>query len=543
MDLNLCLDAVPGLLSFFDISIAPVLLFYAYIPMFVLSVFFGLFILRRDSNSVLSKYFLGITLSFAVWILLILFMWIGAYLETVHLAWQLLLLPEISLFLFSVLFTYVFLFKRDVSAPYKYFSALMLVVVAIMLPTRFNIDSFDLINCEGVVGVIWPVVYMFELVFLIAIILITIKKLLIKEGSEEKLKTVLFSVGMVLFLGIFWASNYFAELTQTYEINLIGPVGMVLFLGTLSYMMVKFKTFHTKLFTAQILVVVLGFLIGALLFIQKIEYIHIVVWVTLGLVVIIGYELVKSVKREIMLREDLEIANEKLKGLDKLKSEFLSLASHQLRSPLTAIKGYSSMLSEGSFGDLNTGAKEIVNRIFESSNNMALMVEDFLNVSKIEQGGMKYEKINFDFAEMVSEVAKDFSVVAGGKGLVLNYTQDKFDHTVFGDKEKLRQVVINFIDNSIKYTEKGSIDVSVTNKNGKIIFAVKDTGRGISPKEKEALFQKFSRGSGAKVNTGGSGLGLYLAKEIIQAHDGNVGIESAGEGQGSTFFVELDAKI
>ncbi len=250
-------------------------------------------------------------------------------------------------------------------------------------------------------------------------------------------------------------------------------------------------------------------------------------------------EVVRLYKQVEIQATALEVANEKLKGLDKLKSEFLSLASHQLRSPLTAIRGYASILSEGGFAGASDSAKEMVNRIFESSTNMAKMVEDFLNVSKIEQGGMKYEKVNFDFAEIVSAVAKDQSIVAESRGLALSYSQDDSNHTIFGDKEKLRQVVINFIDNSIKYTEKGSIEVSVTSKNGKVIFAAKDTGRGVSPIEKDALFQKFSRGSGAKVNSGGSGLGLYLAKEIVNAHDGNIGIDSPGEGKGSTFYVEL----
>ncbi len=233
--------------------------------------------------------------------------------------------------------------------------------------------------------------------------------------------------------------------------------------------------------------------------------------------------------------------NDKLKELDKLKTEFLSLATHQLRSPLTAIKGYASMVVDGDFGEIGVKAKEAVDRILQSSNNLTLVIEDFLNVSKIESGGMKYVKENFDLSEMVSGMAKDLSITAGKKGLALSYTQDTGNHHIYGDKEKLRQVVLNFVDNSIKYTEKGSIVVSLTNTNGKVRIAIKDTGMGVTPEEKAQLFQKFSRADGAKLNAGGSGLGLYLAKEIIVAHNGNVGIESEGAGKGSTFFVELAA--
>ncbi len=541
MDLNLCLDAVPSFLNFFDLSIAPVLLFYAYIPIFVLSVFFGLFILRRDHNSVLSKYFLGITLSFAIWILLILFMWIGAYLETVHLAWQLLLLPEISVFLFSVLFVYVFLFKRDVSAPYKYFSALLLVVVAILLPTRFNIDSFDLTNCEGVVGVIWPLVYVFELVFLIVIILIAIKKLLIKEGPEEKIKTVLFSVGMILFLGIFWASNYFGELTQTYEINLVGPIGMVLFLGVLSYMIVRFKTFNTKLFTSQILVVVLGFLIGALLFIQNIDYIHIVIWVTLGLVVIVGFQLVKSVKREIEQREKIEKLAGELEIANQQKSEFMSFASHELKSPLTAIKGYASMILEGNFGNMNPPVKDATEKILVKANDVVILIAQYLDKSKIELGQLKYDFSSVDMATLVVGTVKEFQPSATQKGLQLLFSSAPgCDYTVSADSGKMKEVIGNLIDNSIKYTPSGSVNVSISRQGDKVLIKISDTGVGISPEILPLLFKKFSRATDAsKQNILGTGLGLYLTHEFITAHKGRVWVESAGEGHGSQFFVEL----
>jgi signal transduction histidine kinase len=235
----------------------------------------------------------------------------------------------------------------------------------------------------------------------------------------------------------------------------------------------------------------------------------------------------------------LEVANDKLKELDKLKTEFLSLATHQIRSPLTAIKGYASMVVEGSFGKINDKAKEAVDRIWQSSNSLTLVIEDFLNVSKIEAGGMKYEKVNFDLGEVAGSMAKDLSITAEKKGLKLNYTQDSGNHTVNGDKEKLRQVILNLIDNSIKYTKDGSIDVSVVQNGDKITFAVKDTGMGMTPEIKATLFQKFARGEGAKMNTTGSGLGLYLAKEIVSAHNGRIWVDSDGPNKGSTFSMEL----
>lgn len=254
-------------------------------------------------------------------------------------------------------------------------------------------------------------------------------------------------------------------------------------------------------------------------------------------------ELVHLNKEIARLNDELGVANNKLQDLDKLKTEFLSLASHQLRSPLTAIKGYASMILEGDFGEFPEKSHEAVDRIFQSSQNLTKIVEDLLNVSKIEQGGMKYEMAPFNMAEIAGDMEKDLSITADKKGLKMSFETDGAnEYMVNGDKEKIRQVILNLIDNSIKYTkEGGNIVVSLKKLDGKIIFAVKDNGMGMTPEIKATLFQKFNRGEGARMNTSGSGLGLYLAKEIVEAHKGKVWVDSPGPGLGSTFSMELDA--
>ena len=131
-------------------------------------------------------------------------------------------------------------------------------------------------------------------------------------------------------------------------------------------------------------------------------------------------ELVHLNKEIARLNGELEGANDKLQSLDKLKTEFLSLASHQLRSPLTAIKGYASMVLEGDFGEINPKAKEAIDRVFQSSQNLTKVVEDLLNVSKIEQGGMKYEMAPFSVAEISRDMSKDLSIVAEKKNVKLS---------------------------------------------------------------------------------------------------------------------------
>ena len=254
-------------------------------------------------------------------------------------------------------------------------------------------------------------------------------------------------------------------------------------------------------------------------------------------------ELANLYKERELLNKQLEDVNEKLKSLDKLKTEFLSLASHQLRSPLTAIKGYVSMLLEGSFGDISENQREVVNKVFISSKHLTRIIEDLLDVSKIEQGGMQYAKTDFSLAKIAGEITEEFEINAQSKGLELSFEKpaNMENYKINGDSEKIRQVIINTIDNSIKYTEKGWIKVKIEKKNGNVILSISDSGMGMNEEAKQKLFQKFSRGDGDKVNVSGSGLGLYLAKKIIEDHGGKIWVESSGAGQGSTFFVQLKA--
>lgn len=239
------------------------------------------------------------------------------------------------------------------------------------------------------------------------------------------------------------------------------------------------------------------------------------------------------------LYEKLASANEKLKSLDLLKTEFLSLASHQLRSPLTAITGYTSMLLDGSFGTVNEKQNEAIDRVYKSSRHLTNIVEDLLNVTKIEQGGMSYIMNPFDLTAVVQALVNDLSITAQKKGLQLTFNGES-NILINADMEKLRQVVLNLIDNAIKYTEKGEIVVSLSKTPlDEILLSVKDSGAGVPADIIPTLFQKFSRGEGGRMNTGGSGLGLYLAKEIVEAHKGSIWLESKGRGQGSTFFIKL----
>ena len=277
-------------------------------------------------------------------------------------------------------------------------------------------------------------------------------------------------------------------------------------------------------------------------------------------VFIFGVLLIRGVLQEVKTREqmeklagDLEIANERLrelnerlKKLDKIKSEFVSIASHQLRTPITAIKGYTSMILEGTYGPIPEKIKPPLERVFESSNRLVHMITDYLTVSRIERGKIEYDFKKADFKGLVTSVFDEFKAVnvKEKKGLDLSLDiAEKGDYTFAFDQEKIRQVIYNIIENAMKYTPKGFIKVflSKTPDKKQVIFKVQDSGIGINRESLQKLFQKFSQ-AGDKNQAGaiiGVGLGLYVAKEIIQAHRGEIRAESRGEGKGSAFYVEL----
>lgn len=236
-------------------------------------------------------------------------------------------------------------------------------------------------------------------------------------------------------------------------------------------------------------------------------------------------------------------ANARLRDLDKQKTEFVSLASHQLRSPIAAIRGYTSMMLEGTFGKVPAKLQDPLVRVFRSGQHLSSVVDDFLNVTRIEQGRLAYHFQDLDLCALVSEVVNDHLLAAKTKSLdfTIDARSDQ-EALVYGDDTKLRQVFSNMLENAIKYTEHGFVRVvlQVFPEQHSVTVTVSDSGVGIPVGEQERLFNKFIRASNANDGTVyGSGLGLYIAREIVQSHNGWIHVASPGVGKGSTFTIEL----
>ncbi|OIO47225.1 MAG: hypothetical protein AUJ28_01105 [Parcubacteria group bacterium CG1_02_37_51] len=198
------------------------------------------------------------------------------------------------------------------------------------------------------------------------------------------------------------------------------------------------------------------------------------------------------------------------------------------------------MMMEGSFGQMTPPIEENIKKIYESNERLIALVEDLLNISRIESGRLKFDFVVESLESVTDSVIEELSEVAKKKGLVVNYEKQANLPAVKIDKNKIRQVVINITDNAIKYTNQGEVKIKLEVFKNMVRYSVTDTGMGISKEDMPHLFQKFSRGQDVSlIHTEGTGLGLYVGKMMIEAHNGKIWAESAGDGKGSTFIFEI----
>jgi signal transduction histidine kinase len=238
-----------------------------------------------------------------------------------------------------------------------------------------------------------------------------------------------------------------------------------------------------------------------------------------------------------------EIRAKKLEEIDKMKDDFISMASHELKSPLTAIRGYTELLEDAIHQD-SLGSekglmqKKYISNITVSVNRLKTLVDDLLDVSRIEQNRLPMDLKELDLAEIVLCISDEMSVLAKEKGLVLKHDIAEVS-TVLADSERLKQIVVNLISNAIKYTFRGEVTVQIKEKNDVVLLIVADSGLGISAENMKNLFSKFYRVKNADTEgISGTGLGLWIAREIAQKMGGDLNVESI-EGVGSHFTLTL----
>jgi signal transduction histidine kinase len=359
--------------------------------------------------------------------------------------------------------------------------------------------------------------------------------------QKKQLRWVIFATFTPVSLGLI--TNLILPWGFIFKFNWVAQAGTIFFVAAVAYAIVKYQLLKIKLIVAQ----VLSLFLISILFLNIFYFnnfwrflLNLSVFI-LGL--IFSGTLIRSVINEIEqkerisnLAEELKKANKHLKKLDQIKSEFISIASHQLRTPLSAIKGYAAMLLDEI---QDSEEKEALNKIYLANERLIKLVNDLLNLSRIERGKLEFNFKKAQLSDLINSVVGEFQVIAQRRGLKLKY--HKVDLPLMNlDVNKLRQALTNVIDNAIKYTPRGKIIVRTKIDDENATISVEDTGIGMRQEDLGAIYKKFQRGSSsAEIHPDGTGIGLYVAHKIIQAHGGKIWAESEGLNKGSTFYIKL----
>lgn len=327
------------------------------------------------------------------------------------------------------------------------------------------------------------------------------------------------------------------------------PIYPVIFLSAipfalfLAYAIIKHNALDLKTITAEVVVTLLNLIALVEIFFSKTFLEFILRSLAFLAIFIFSLVLVRSVRKEIRRREEvtilahsLEKANLRLQELDRQKTEFLSIASHQLRTPLSILKGYIELIQEGGYGKPTKALLKVLGDMDLSNEHLIKLVDEFLNISRIEQGRTKFVFKNDDLVTLVKDVEKELGMKARDNGFELEIKNKEKILNVQMDSEKIRHVVFNFVDNAIKYGKQGKIVVVVEPEDDGVMIEVKDQGLGFDKIDDANFFQKFYRGENVKgINVAGTGLGLYVCRKFIEAHGGKVWAHSKGVGHGSQF--------
>jgi len=253
--------------------------------------------------------------------------------------------------------------------------------------------------------------------------------------------------------------------------------------------------------------------------------------------------MVDNLKKVTASRDERDAVNLQLRSLDKLKSMFIASMSHELRTPLNSIIGFSGIMLQGLAGELNEEQKKQMTMVKSSAKHLLALINDVIDVSKVEAEKIKLDIEEFDLSRVMQEIKDSFAVAVNEKGLKLSL-EEPGNMVIKSDERRIKQIVMNLISNAIKFMDKGEIKIKVVQSDGQVQISVKDAGMGIKKEDMQKLFKQFSRimVEGMPIQEG-TGLGLYLSRKLASILGGEIRAESEfGNGSEFTFIFPLKYK-
>ena len=512
------------------------LIYYSHLLPLVVSLLLALFIFFKNRQSLATRWFLITAVLLSVWLFFDLILWATEKPTFTMFFWSIINMVEPMIYAGILFFMYAFIDGKSISFGKKLIVFALLLPTVILASTQFNLASYDLTNCwrEAIEGPLAFYGYAVEGILAIWILILGMERFIRFKDRGEKTKVALVTIGAVFFLLSFAMGNVIGSLLVDWEMGQYGLFGIPVFVAMLSYIIVKYQAFNVKLIASQLLVTAIWILTLAILFIRRIENVQIIVLITLFLFTILGYLLIRSVKREVLLREQLELANEG-------QAQLIHFINHQIKGYLGKARIiFSELLTGPEYAPVSEPAKKMLTTGEVSLKEGVDFVQQILRASDIEKGTFTYEMKPMDAREVVASESEGKKASAEAKGLKYSVEIQDGDYHMNGDVSQVREAVKNLIDNSINYTPTGSIKIQLSTSDKKVLLKIEDTGVGLSDEVKPKLFTKGGRDKDSqKINVNSTGFGLSIVKSIVEAHHGRVWADSAGAGKGSTFYMEL----
>lgn len=537
-------------LYFIYVSELSGLLYYSHIPAILIALLVGLFVLWNDHKSLLNQLLFAICISFSVWTFSTLIAWTNIHSEVLLFAWSFLGPAAGFISIFSIYFVYVFLDKQDVSHPIKAVFILLLSPLLLFAASKYSIGGFNLVNCdafgfEGLTNTIYfPALGIVAMIWIFVLLVSRYRK----ASQSFRKQIVLMGTGIEFFLFSFFTAVFFGQYLTTQgflpdsQLETYGYFGMIVFMIYIGILIVRFKAFHGSLIAVQALVVALIVLIASQFAYVRSTTNIILTAISLLLTAIVGIVLVRSVQKEIRLRKRIELLAGELEKANKQQMSLIHFITHQLKGFVAKSRNIFAMVMEGDYGAMPDTMEPIIKEGFMSATKGAQTIQEILNASNIKSGKVTLATKPFNFKELISSIVASLKSNAESKGVVLTFSAPEESISFVGDQMQMENALKNLVDNSIKYTPSGSIAITLSQEAKKLCVSIVDTGVGITPEDMKHLFTEGGHGAESrKVNVDSTGFGLYIVKNIIEAHNGRVWAESGGAGKGSTFLVELPA--
>ncbi len=375
--------------------------------------------------------------------------------------------------------------------------------------------------------------------FSICYVLLFVKYLRFKGVEKNQILYVLLGTLVATVIGV--VTNLIMPYFGDFRLNWLGQIGIIMMIGSISYSIAKHRLFNLKIVATQFIV----FLLCTSLFVRCLlssnRHDLIINMIFLTVTIVVGIFLIRSVIQEVRAREEIEKLADDLKTSNEQQSNLLHFISHQVKGFLTKSRNIFSLFLDGDYGELPDYLRPIVEEGLKSDTKGVNTVLEILNATNFKKGTIQYKKDKFDLLKLLREIIEDQKKIALAKGLEFKVElPETTEIEITGDDGQMRHALRNLVDNAVKYTITGSVDVTLTQTDEKITISIKDTGVGIDPEDRAGLFIEGVRGKNSlKVNVDSTGYGLFIVKKIVEAHGGKIWVESEGPGHGSVFYVEL----